>query len=63
MTMRVVDIAPNEAALVLLTERLEKAAECREPLTEEEIRSFAQPRLYPTAVSDQPPRIRSGGRQ
>jgi hypothetical protein len=42
MTMRVVDIAPNEAALVLLTERLEKAAERGEPLTVEEIRSFAR---------------------
>jgi hypothetical protein len=63
MTMRVVDIAPNEAALVLLTERLEKAAERGEPLTVEEIRSFAQRILYPTAVSDQPPMNRSGGRQ
>jgi hypothetical protein len=39
MTMRVIDVAPNEAALTVLTDRLEQAAERGEPLTEEEIKS------------------------
>ena len=42
MTMRVVDVAPNEAPLVALTERLEEAVERGEALTEEEIKSLAR---------------------
>jgi hypothetical protein len=42
MTMRVVDIAPNEAPLIALAEQWEKAVERGEPLTEEDIRSFAR---------------------
>jgi hypothetical protein len=39
MTMRLVDVAPNEAPLVMLIDRLEKVLECK-ALTEEEIRSL-----------------------
>ena len=42
MTMRVIDVAPNEAPLVALTDRLEAAIERSEPLSEEEIRLFAR---------------------
>jgi hypothetical protein len=53
MTMRVVDVAPNEAPLVALIDRLEGAIERSEPLSEEEIRSFARmnPGVLETAKS------------
>ena len=53
MTMRVIDVAPNEAPLVALTDRLEEAIERSEPLSEEEIRSFARmnPGVLKTAKS------------
>jgi hypothetical protein len=53
MTMRVIDVAPNEAALTVLTDRLEQAAERGEPLTEEEIKSFLDmdPEFLETAKS------------
>jgi hypothetical protein len=40
MTMRVIDVAPNEALLAVLTDRLEKTSSAGEPLTDEEIRAF-----------------------
>jgi hypothetical protein len=51
--MRVIDVAPNEAALTVLTDRLEHALERGEPLTEEEIRSFLDmdPEFLETAKS------------
>jgi hypothetical protein len=53
MTMRVIDVAPNEARLAILTDRLEQAAECGEPLTQEEIKSFLDmdPEFVETAKS------------
>jgi len=42
MTMRVVDIAPNEAPFTLLLQRLEDASAGREPITNDEIRSFIE---------------------
>ena len=53
MTMRVIDVAPNEARLAILTDRLEQAAECGEPLTQEEIKSFLDmdPEFLETAKS------------
>jgi hypothetical protein len=53
MTMRVIDVAPNEAPLIALTDRLEAAIERSEPLSEEEIRSFARmnPRVLEIAKS------------
>jgi hypothetical protein len=38
--MRVMDVAPNEAPLVVLADRLEEATWWREPLSEDEIRAF-----------------------
>jgi hypothetical protein len=40
MTMRVIDVAPNEALLTVLADRLERAAERGESLSEQEIKSF-----------------------
>lgn len=42
MTMRVIDVAPNETPLSVLAERLEQACSGGEPLTEEEIRRFLE---------------------
>lgn len=42
MTMRVIDVAPNEAPLIVLADRLEGATSRGEPLTDEEIRSFLE---------------------
>lgn len=53
MTMRVIDVAPNEASLTLLAKRLEEACSGREPLTNEKIRTFLEmdPRLREAAKS------------
>jgi len=53
MTMRVIDVAPNEAPLALLAKRLEQACSGGEPLTEEEIQAFLEmdPNLRETAKS------------
>ena len=52
MTMRVIDVAPNEASVTLLARRLEEACAGGEPLTEEEIRTFLQdPALQEAAKS------------
>ena len=40
MTMRIKDVAPNEASLAALAERLEKACLGGEPLTQGEIDFF-----------------------
>jgi hypothetical protein len=40
MMMRVIDVAPNEAPLVALTDGLEEVIERGESLSEEEIKSF-----------------------
>jgi hypothetical protein len=37
VTMRVIDVAPNEALLATLTDRLERASAGEEPLTDEEV--------------------------
>ena len=53
MTMRVIDVAPNEALLAALTDRLEKTSSGGEPLTDEEIRAFldVDPDFLETAKS------------
>ena len=53
MTMRMIDVAPNEAALTVLTDRLEQATEPGKALTEEEIKSFLDmdPEFLETAKS------------
>lgn len=53
MTMRVIDVAPNEALLAALTDRLEKTSSGGEALTEEEIRAFLDldPEFLETAKS------------
>jgi len=37
VTMRVIDIAPNEALLATIADRLERASSGEEPLTDDEI--------------------------
>ena len=53
MTLRVIDVAPNEAPLAALADRLERASSGGEPLTEEEIRTFleTEPAFLETAKS------------
>jgi hypothetical protein len=40
MTMRVIDVAPNEALLANLADRLEKASSGSEPLSEQDVQSL-----------------------
>jgi hypothetical protein len=40
MTMRVIDVAPNEALLANLADRLEKASSGSEPLSELDVQSL-----------------------
>jgi len=42
MTMRVVDVAPNEVPLTLLLRRLEDASAGGEPVTDAEIQAFIE---------------------
>jgi hypothetical protein len=42
MTMRLIDVAPNEAPLTLLVKRLEHACSGGEPVSEAEIRMFLE---------------------
>ena len=53
MMMRVVDVAPNEALLAALADRLEKASSGREPLTESDIETLLDldPAFVETAKS------------
>jgi hypothetical protein len=39
MTMRVIDVAPNEAPLAALADRIEKASSREEPLTENDLQT------------------------
>jgi len=52
LTLRVIDVAPNEAPLAALADRLERASSGGEPLTEEE-RTFleTEPAFLETAKS------------
>jgi hypothetical protein len=52
VTMRITDVAPNEAPLIQLIQRLERACSTGVPVPEEEIRSFLE-------MADLPDRVKS----
>ncbi|HEY7765885.1 MAG TPA: hypothetical protein VIB38_12915 [Aestuariivirgaceae bacterium] len=42
MTMRVIDVAPNEVLLASLADRLEKASSGSEPISERDVQSLLE---------------------